>query len=136
MKTCFITFLITIGISIQNSATAQNQTEMNMKAYSDYQKVDKQLGVVYQKVIKEYASDNDFIEALRASERLWIQFRDAELKMKFPAKDTRTYYGSVYPMCTSGYLEELTNTRITELKKWLTGEAEGDMCPGSIKPKN
>ena len=56
-----------------------------MKAYSDYQKLDKQLGVVYQKVIKEYASDGDFIAALRASERLWIQFRDAEVKLKFPA---------------------------------------------------
>ena len=135
MKTCFITFLIILCISSQNFADAQSQTEMNMKAYADYQKVDKQLGVVYQKVIKEYASDNDFIEALRASERLWIQFRDAELKMKFPAEDTR-YYGSMYPMCSSGYLEELTATRINELKKWLTGEPESGACPGSIKSKN
>ena len=135
MKTCFITFLVIINFSVHNNAHAQTQMEMNTTAYSDYQKVDKQLGVVYQKVIKEYASDSNFIDALRASERLWIQFRDAELKMKYPAKDTRTY-GTVYPMCTSTYLAELTMTRINELKKWVTGEAEDDVCVGSVKLKN
>jgi uncharacterized protein YecT (DUF1311 family) len=92
---------------------------MNNDSYISYKKVDDELGVVYQKVIKKYAKNPDFIAALRASERLWIQLRDAEIKMRFPAKDPRFEYGSVYSMCVNIYLESITKTRISYLKEWL-----------------
>jgi uncharacterized protein YecT (DUF1311 family) len=111
---------------------AQSQAQMNNDSYISYKKVDDELGVVYQKVIKKYAKNPDFIAALRASERLWIQLRDAEIKMRFPAKDPRFEYGSVYPMCVNIYLESITKTRISYLKEWLQNADGGDVCSGSV----
>jgi uncharacterized protein YecT (DUF1311 family) len=67
--------------------------------------------------------------------RLWIQFRDAEMKMKYPEREDG-YYGSVYPMCWSMYLTQLTTERITTLKQWLDGTEEGDVCAGSVRIKS
>jgi uncharacterized protein YecT (DUF1311 family) len=111
---------------------SQNQGQMNEEAYMNYKKVDNELGVVYQKIISKYANKTEFINALRASERLWIQFRDAELKMKFPAANPKMEYGSMYPMCFSSYLQELTIARINQLKRWLKPPSEGEACNGSL----
>lgn len=111
---------------------AQSQAQMNNDSYISYKKVDDELGVVYQKVIKKYAKNPDFIAALRASERLWIQLRDAEIKMRFPAKDPRFEYGSVYPMCVNIYLESITKDRIKYLREWISKSEEGDVCSGSV----
>jgi len=111
---------------------AQSQAQMNNDSYVSYKKVDDELGVVYQKVIKKYSKNPDFINALRASERLWIQLRDAEIKMRFPSKDPRIEYGSVYPMCVNIYLEKITKARISYLKEWLQSANGGDACSGSV----
>ena len=97
---------------------AQTQMEMNTEAFNSYKKVDNELGVVYQLILKKYAKNIKFINALRASERLWIKFRDAEVKMMFPSDDPRMSYGSMYTLLYHGYLEELTRTRIQQLKLW------------------
>ena len=55
--------------------------------------------------------------------------------MKFPAKNKRGQYGSVYPMCVSYFLKELTEERTEKLKVWLIGIEEGDVCTGSVKMK-
>ena len=111
---------------------AQSQSQMNNDSYKSYKKVDDELGVVYQKVIKKYSKNPDFINALRASERLWIQLRDAEIKMRFPAKDPRLEYGSVYTVCVNLYLENITKIRISYLKEWLQSADGGDECSGSV----
>ncbi len=103
----------------------QTQLEMNTEAANDYKKADAALNSVYKKVMKKYASDTAFLKNLKAAQRLWIQFRDAELKMKYPA--TPSEYGSVLPMCQSIYLIDLTNTRTATLQIWLDGMEEGDV---------
>lgn len=112
-----IIFLLVLTFSL-NSLFAQTQIEMNNDAFNSYKKVDNELGVVYQLILKKYAKNTKFINALRASERLWIKFRDAEVKMMYPSDDTRFSYGSMYPLLYHGYLEELTRTRIKQLKLW------------------
>lgn len=106
------------------SSSAQTQSAMNGDAKGSYKKVDDELGVVYQQIIKKYSKNTKFIEALRASERLWIQFRDAEVKKMFPAEDTRMAYGSMYPVLYYSYLEELTKTRTKELRRWLSSKSQ------------
>ena len=115
MKKIF--FLLVLSFSI-TSLCAQTQSEMNTEAYNSYKKVDNQLGTVYQVILKKYAKNVKFINALRASERLWIQFRDAEVKMMFPSNDPRFSYGSMYPLLYYGCLEDLTKTRIKQLQLW------------------
>jgi uncharacterized protein YecT (DUF1311 family) len=92
---------------------------MNFQASNSYTKVDKELGVVYQQILKKYSKNTKFINSLRISQRLWIQFRDAEVKKMYPADDARMAYGSMYPLLHFSLLEELTKTRIKDLKVWI-----------------
>lgn len=107
---------------------------MNKEAASDYKRADAELNKVYQQIMKEYADDPTFLDALRTSQRNWITFRDSELKMKYPDREPG-WYGSIQPMCVSYYMAELTNERTAKLRTWLTGTEEGDACAGTLKPK-
>ncbi|WP_299439364.1 lysozyme inhibitor LprI family protein [uncultured Aquimarina sp.] len=90
---------------------SQTQSEMNKDANNEYQKADIELNNVYQKILIEYKSDSVFIDRLKKVQRIWISYRDAELEMKFPAKNKQAEYGSVYPMCVSNFLKKLTEQR-------------------------
>ncbi|RXG31919.1 lysozyme inhibitor LprI family protein [Leeuwenhoekiella marinoflava] len=114
------------------SGFAQTQAEMNKTASASFQEVDAELNKVYQQILKEYKQDPLFIKNLRKTQRLWIQFRDAELDMKYPAYADH-HYGSVQPMCRATYLKSLTQERVDKLKIWLQGIEEGDVCAGSVK---
>lgn len=111
---------------------SQTQAELNSMQYESYKKTDKKLNEVYQAILKAYKSDPEFIKNLRASQRIWITFRDSEVKVKYPDREAG-YYGSIHPLCVSLYLEELTLDRISTLNLWLKGSEEGDACSGSIK---
>jgi uncharacterized protein YecT (DUF1311 family) len=128
MKIFHILFFLCFGLN----GLGQTQLEMNEAAQAKFNQADKQLNIVYKKILTSYSRDSNFIAQLKASQRIWIQFRDAEMKMKFPEKD-QSNYGSVFPMCWYIYLEELTVERTKKLKRWLTGAKEGEVCSGSIK---
>ncbi|MCO4292715.1 DUF1311 domain-containing protein [Solitalea sp. MAHUQ-68] len=108
---------------------------MNEKAAREYQKTDKELNIVYQKILKEYSEDIVFVKNLKTAQRIWVQFRDAEMLAKYPDRD-EGYYGSMQPMCWNMYKTELTLDRIKKLKIWLAGIEDGDGCSGSVKIKN
>lgn len=127
---CILTFVfcqITFG---------QSQTEMNQEAYAHYKEKDAELNLVYNKILKEYGNEKDFIINLKKAQNIWIQFRDAEMAMRFPKEDKGLHYGSVYPMCRSYILAEMTEQRTNKLKVWLEGIEEGEVCLGTIKMKN
>ena len=113
----------------------QTQGEINDKAAKNYEMADKELNSVYQTILKQYSDDTAFIKNFKNAQRLWIQFRDAEMKAKYPERE-EGYYGSVQPMCWYMYMTELTGERTRKLKIWLTGIEEGDMCAGSVKTRN
>jgi uncharacterized protein YecT (DUF1311 family) len=115
-----------------HSTYAQSQLALNMKAGNDYEKADKELNVVYRRILKEYAAQPVFIKKLKVAQRLWVQLRDAEVAARYPEREN---YGSGVAMCESTYLEMLTRERIKFLRVWLTGIAEGDVCSGSVKIK-
>jgi len=114
------------------TAFCQTQFEMNKESGDSFEKADKELNEIYKKILFEYKSDTLFIKNLKSSQRIWITFRDAELKMKFPEREPG-WYGSMHPMCVSGYLEKLTRARIKTLSQWLGSIEEGEGCGGSIK---
>jgi uncharacterized protein YecT (DUF1311 family) len=107
---------------------------MNKEAANAFRKADKELNEIYQKILVEYKTDTVFVKNLKQSQRFWIQFRDAELAMKYPERE-EGYYGSVHPMCVAMYLTQLTEERIKILRIWLDGIEEGDVCCGSVKSK-
>lgn len=105
---------------------SQTQAEMNQEAQENYAKADNELNVVYKKLVTENKSDTLFIKNLKASQRIWITFRDMETALKYPDREPG-YYGSIHPMCYYMYLQQLTADRIKTLNSYLTSE-EGDGC--------
>jgi uncharacterized protein YecT (DUF1311 family) len=112
---------------------AQSQTAMDECASKTLAAADKELNQVYQQVLTQYASNKVFIIKLRAAQKAWMAFRDAELQARYPESDKQAMYGSVYPMCASNDLEAMTRKRIDELRAWLKGTQEGDVCAGSYQ---
>lgn len=134
MKKFFLFFILSCSFF---TGISQSQLEMNQEAATTYKAADKELNLVYQKILnlKEYSDDAEFIAKLKQSQRLWIQFRDSEMEMMFPHKDERNYYGTIFPLCWNSQLTKLTEERTKTLKIWLEGIEEGDACSGSIKIK-
>lgn len=114
---------------------AQTQGDMGAGADADLRKADAELNQVYQQVLKEYADDPLVVTKLRAAQRAWIALRDAELDAAYPHANEPGYYGSVFPMCLAGRKAELTRQRTGELRRWIAGVPEGDVCGGALKAK-
>ncbi len=129
MKQIFITFFLTI---IALTLFSQTQSKLAQESNERYKNSDKELNEVYNQILTEYQNDTNFIEKLKSSQIFWIKFRDAEVEMKYPEPD-KSYYGSIFPMCFSEYLSELTKQRTRKLKEWLKPHLEGDVCGGSLK---
>jgi uncharacterized protein YecT (DUF1311 family) len=92
---------------------------------ADYQRIDDKLNSTYRKVVKIY--DSQFIDVLRKAELKWIKFRDADADAYSDAgtaadKDARHLSRMI----------ELEKDRVSELKQWIDGTDEGDVCAGSI----
>ena len=123
----FIFFALTI-----NMVSAQTQVEMNKESLSSLDQAEKDLNDLYQQILEEYKSDTVFIEKIKASQNLWLQFVEAEVEMKFPTREPG-YYGSMHGMCVSGYRETLIEARTAELREWMLPIPEGEGCGGSVK---
>ncbi|SEW11681.1 lysozyme inhibitor LprI family protein [Chitinophaga arvensicola] len=130
MKSLFLFLLLTTGSLV---AFSQTQSAMNKQAGQDYKDADKKLNDIYQLILKDYAANKAFISNLKDAQRIWIQFRDAQVKAMYPAAAKN--YGSVFPMCRANYLTELTHQRTEALRVWLNGLPQGDVCTGSIGDK-
>nr|WP_240788895.1 lysozyme inhibitor LprI family protein [Psychroserpens sp. NJDZ02] len=105
---------------------------MNKDVYAEFNESDKQLNDIYKTILSEYKTDTIFIDNLKKSQRLWTQFRDAEMEMKYPNYPEKIY-GSIHPTCRAFYLKELTDKRIKTLNIWVSRTEEGDVCSGSVK---
>ncbi|MDH4408739.1 MAG: DUF1311 domain-containing protein [Verrucomicrobiales bacterium] len=117
-----------------SEASAQTQRDMNEDAATIFKEADKKLNSLYQKILKDYADDPVFIASFKKAQRCWITFRDAQLKMKYPDRETG-YYGSIQPMLETIYLTELTKDRIKALQVWIDGVQEGDLSGGTVRVK-
>jgi uncharacterized protein YecT (DUF1311 family) len=113
----------------QDKAAPDEETKAAINAYKI---AEAELKSVFNQVLTMYSSDTEFLKNLRESQNIWVKFRTAELKTKFPERGPGEY-GSVYTMCVNDFLTEMTNARITTLKDWIKGTYEGDVCSGSVK---
>lgn len=114
----------------RHAVYAQSQYQMNMDAYKEFQKSDKELNVVYRQLIKKYSTDDTGDAATRkkivASERAWIRYRDAEADAE---ASVDVEGGSMYPMEYSTDAAILTDDRIKKLKVLMKGSQVGGPNP-------
>jgi len=115
--------------------TANNQFELNECAAGEFKKADDELNRVYRQIQKRNAKDPVFLDRLKAAQRAWISFRDAELEAIFPDPEKQVAYGSAYPMCYAHWMKKITSQRTQQLERWLVGTEEGDVCTGSLPVK-
>jgi uncharacterized protein YecT (DUF1311 family) len=131
-------FVFSYGYSILpfdfQEAGDLSQSELNIREDNGSIKAQKELDRLEKKILLKYESDTMFIENFRISQSVWIKFREAEMKMMFP--DYPGWHGSGEPMCKYNYRAWLTNMRIDNLKRWMVGAEQGDMCSGSIMVKD
>jgi uncharacterized protein YecT (DUF1311 family) len=116
-------------------AFSQTQYELNFAALDEFKKSDSELNAIYKTILNNNKEDTLFIKNLKSAQSLWIQFRDADMKMKYPEYPDDGVYGSSSPMCWNLYKAQLTMDRIKTLKEWITGVEEGDICKGSTPSK-
>ena len=139
VRICLAFLLLTAAFCVRADAgspcvgAARTQSDLNVCADAELKRAERELALTYRKVLKTYADDKVFIARLKKAQHAWLKFRDAELDAVFPHKGKTTYYGSVFPMCFDNWTVKLTRMRIDELKQWLNGVKEGDVCPGSIR---
>lgn len=113
---------------------AQSQIELSACGGLEHQAADEELKRVYKKIQEIYSGDSLFLEKLQRSQDAWVKFQDAQSAMKWPHADNDPmYYGSVFTMCANSYHAELILERVLQLKVWLKGIEEGDVCSGSVK---
>ena len=101
-----------------NCKDPQDQQSMNHCAALDFEKADKELNAIWPKY-KAQAEDADkdtgkreYTDALLASQRAWIVFRDAECNWEGFAM----HGGSGEPMIVGGCSARLTRERIKQLE--------------------
>jgi uncharacterized protein YecT (DUF1311 family) len=96
-----------------------NQLELNQCAADELSAADADLNAVYRQIMTSLAARPGAQTSLRASQRLWIQLRDANLDALFPLEDgeePRVMYGSMYPMSHASAKAELTRARSSWLR--------------------
>ena len=116
-------------------ATATTQLERNQCATGQLKAADDELNRVYQALLRQYKDNREFLEKLRKAQRAWLTFRAAELEARFPSENKQRRYGSVYPTCANVFLAQRTQERIKQLREWLDGTDEGNVCAGSVRYK-
>ena len=106
-----------------NCSDPQDQNTMTACARIDFEKADAELNDIWPK-LKTDAEDSDkgsdkhdYADALLASQRAWIVFRDAECAWQ----GFEAHGGSLEPMLVAGCEARLTRDRIKQLQ---TGASE------------
>jgi uncharacterized protein YecT (DUF1311 family) len=129
MKPFFYGLILIAGFNFQ--LNAQSQMELNVRACQQFKAIDRDMNTSYQLVLSKYQNDNSFITAFINAQRQWLLFRDAHIASMYPEADKDTY-GSVYLMCHCNAMTEITTSRLKQIKHWLGGVDEGDVCGGSL----
>ena len=117
MKIAFVTLSMILSVAVSSS-----QEQVNGRA--TFEKSDKRLNDAFQLLIAAKRSDSAYIKNLRSSQRILIQFRDAELKLMYPnpasvEKDT------FLPMTQAIYLSRITDERANVLLERLRAATNG-----------
>jgi len=111
------------GFQQPNCADPQSQHDMNQCAAREANEADADLNMIWREVLAHYqradggAGSAEGVKRLRAAQRAWIAFRDAECAVA----GYEALGGSLEPMLVSGCNAELTRRRAAELRQLLTG---------------
>jgi uncharacterized protein YecT (DUF1311 family) len=134
MKNHFFILICILTFTSFTSLFAQQKTDAYKLALGDYKESEKEMNTTYNKILKSYAGDAEFVKRLKESQRIWLLSRDADLEMIFPEHKSKPgEYGPGLPNCKIWELKDMTDQRIDFLNQWVDGVDEGTDCAGSRK---
>jgi uncharacterized protein YecT (DUF1311 family) len=100
-------------------AEAQSQGEMNRQAAASFEKADRELNKLCQKLVADLADQSK--AKLKAARRAWVTFRDAEAEFQM---DAEARGGSMAAMIYEGTRARMTKARIASLREFFATRAE------------
>ena len=96
------------------------QPEINQCAADDYTASDKKLNDTWKSLMAKFKDDKTATAKLKAAQKAWVAFRDAEVEAQFACDDkSGSCWGSMEGMLRNGVLKELTDTRTERLQKYI-----------------
>lgn len=102
------------GVTLADAcADASTQALMNQCAAEDYAAADGELNRIYGKAIQSVSGDDE--QRLRAAQRRWIPFRDAQCESEAAELEGGSLYTTVLNAC----LADLTRQRTEELRSYV-----------------
>ncbi len=125
-------FIMVIITACTGSNLSSTRGEQSVPPMLDSE---RRLNQVYNEVLHLYRDDPVFTEKLKAAQRQWHLYRDAQIEALYPVADKMSAYGSVYPSCYRNEKQRLELQRTEELMRWVEGHPEGDVCGGSIRTR-
>jgi uncharacterized protein YecT (DUF1311 family) len=87
----------------------------------------------YRRIFKLYADDPVFLSKLKAAQRAWLKFREAEVEALFPHAGKSGADGTDIESARRVWMGRLAEERATQLAHWLMGAREDDPARGSIR---
>lgn len=117
MKRSFLILNLILPIAVSFSQTLED-------GRATFERSDKRLNNAYQMLLAVKRSDTVFTKNLKASQRAWVQFRNAELTLNYPNHASIEKRDSI-PMDQALYLEHLTEDRTKVLLGWLKRATNG-----------
>ena len=103
---------------------AHTQAELNSCASDDSKRADSELNSVYHQLLSKAKSTPGATEKVEATERAWVQFRDAYIAAMFPAEDKQLSYGTMYPMEVDLDIASLTREQTVRIKNLINEGAQ------------
>ncbi|CAI8767921.1 lysozyme inhibitor LprI family protein [Methylocaldum szegediense] len=132
LKVVFITLLLAPVITYSEDLPKCNrdgtQLEINACAADEFDKAERKLNEVYRALLKKEEKNVIFIQKLRAAQRAWLAFRDAELEAMYACEEGSTCWGTILPLCYADYKTKLTRERTQRLQQFLDKGHPADNC--------
>ena len=98
-----------------------------------YELQERTLNDNYRRIFKLYADDPVFLNKLKAAQRAWLKFRDAELEALFPHDGKAGAKSADIESARRVWMGRLAEERATQLARWIMGAKEDDPARGSIR---
>ena len=101
------------------------QTDLNGCAGEGLRQADAALNEAYGRIMDRLKPDPAAAQALREAQRAWLRFRDGECDFATIGAEG----GNIRPMLVAQCRQQLTEQRVTQLRRYLSCQ-EGDLaCP-------
>ncbi|MDO5674411.1 MAG: lysozyme inhibitor LprI family protein [bacterium] len=129
--------LLTAALFLGLAALALPTAWADPKAYTTEEflySADSVLNGNYQRILREHADQPAFIAKFKASQRAWLQFRNAEMAALFPHDKMDLAHGEGLTEAQQQWLTKLTEERSIQLVRWLScmeeeGISDWTPCP-------